>query len=203
MLVVVGGHTRNIGKTSVVAGLIRSLRDWKWTAVKITQYGHGVCSHEGEPCGCETELEHPYALTEEYAPGDADSERFLAAGAERSFWLRTRSGDLARASTAIQKLLTQNRNVIIESNSVLELVDPDLFLMVLDPSQPDFKASSLRALERADAFVVVNRAAGDLRWPAADVRAWETKPRFCVDPPDYVTPAVTAFVRTKLGVSVV
>ena len=27
MLVVVGGHSRNIGKTSVVAGLIRKLRD--------------------------------------------------------------------------------------------------------------------------------------------------------------------------------
>ena len=47
MLVVVGGHSRNIGKTSVVAGLIRKLRDRKWTAVKITQYGHGVCSHHG------------------------------------------------------------------------------------------------------------------------------------------------------------
>ena len=52
MLVVVGGHSRNIGKTSVVAGLIRRLRDRKWTAVKITQYGHGVCSNEGKSCGC-------------------------------------------------------------------------------------------------------------------------------------------------------
>ena len=55
MLVVVGGHSRNIGKTSVVAGLIRKLRDRRWTAVKITQYGHGVCaSHIGAvACGCE------------------------------------------------------------------------------------------------------------------------------------------------------
>ena len=45
MLVVVGGHSRNIGKTSVAAGLIRHLRDRQWTALKITQYGHGVCSH--------------------------------------------------------------------------------------------------------------------------------------------------------------
>ena len=34
MLVVVGGHSRNIGKTSVVAGIIRKLHHWKWTAVK-------------------------------------------------------------------------------------------------------------------------------------------------------------------------
>ena len=61
MLVVVGGHSRNIGKTSVVAGLIRRLRDRKWTAVKITQYGHGVCSNEGKSCECSTEPEHPFA----------------------------------------------------------------------------------------------------------------------------------------------
>ena len=46
MLVVVGGHSRNIGKTSVVAGIIRKLRGRQWTAVKITQYGHGVCSQQ-------------------------------------------------------------------------------------------------------------------------------------------------------------
>ena len=37
MLVVVGGHSRNIGKTSVVSGLIRRLREYHWTALKITQ----------------------------------------------------------------------------------------------------------------------------------------------------------------------
>src|SRR5262250_1975439 len=98
MLVVVGGHSRNIGKTSVVAGLIRRLRDRKWTAVKITQYGHGVCSEEGKPCGCQGDADpdHPFALSEEYEPSDTDPGRFLAAGAERSFWLRAPSGELQR-----------------------------------------------------------------------------------------------------------
>lgn len=79
MLVVVGGHSRNIGKTSVVSGLIRKLRSRKWTALKITQYGHGVCTSKGEPCGCETgtDPEHPFALSEEYEPSDTDSGRFL------------------------------------------------------------------------------------------------------------------------------
>ena len=42
MLIVVGGHTRNIGKTSVVAGLIQALPQFDWTAMKITQFGHGI-----------------------------------------------------------------------------------------------------------------------------------------------------------------
>jgi len=203
MLVVVGGHSRNIGKTSVAAGLIRSLRDLHWTAVKITQYGHGVCSHEGEACGCETELDHPFALTEEYAPGNADSERFLAAGAERSFWLRTRTGELSRASAVIHKLLAQNRNVIIESNSVVELVEPDLFLMVLDFACSDFKPSSRRMLPRADALLVARHGFDEPCWPDVDHSLWEGKTRFCIEPPDYVTPAVAAFVREKLTASAV
>src|SRR5207245_2118841 len=93
-LVVVGGHSRNIGKTSVAAGLIAALPHYNWTAMKITQHGHGICSAAGEPCGCAVEYDHPYAISEESAPGASDSARFLAAGARRSFWLRTAVGQL-------------------------------------------------------------------------------------------------------------
>ena len=65
LFVVVGGHSRNVGKTSVTAGIIRALPDFHWTAVKITQYGHGICSAEGESCECAVNSEHPYALSEE------------------------------------------------------------------------------------------------------------------------------------------
>ena len=41
-LIVVGGHSRSVGKTSVVAGLIAALPEFGWTAVKITQYGDGI-----------------------------------------------------------------------------------------------------------------------------------------------------------------
>ena len=119
MLIVVGGHSRNIGKTSVVAGLIRKLRDRKWTAVKITQYGHGMCSSKGEACGCEAEPEHPFALSEEYEPKQTDSGRFLAAGARAvllaaravrrtaargghasaRFWIRTRTSSWNRTAS--------------------------------------------------------------------------------------------------------
>jgi hypothetical protein len=195
MLVVVGGHSRNIGKTSVVAGIICKLRDWKWTAVKVTQYGHGVCSHAGEACGCETEPEHPFALTEEFAPGKTDSGRFLAAGAARSLWLRTPMGELVRAKTTIAKILKQSENVIMESNSVLELVQPDLFLMVLDFGCPDFKPSSLRFLDRADAFLVIDRGINGPLWEDIARDRWDTKPRFLIKPPAYVTKDVCEFVE--------
>jgi hypothetical protein len=163
MLVVVGGHSRNIGKTSVVAGLIRGLSDRKWAALKITQYGHGICSHHGEACGCETEPDHPFALSEEYEPSGTDSGRFLAAGAERSFWLRTPAGQLSGAADQVRKILARHENVMVESNSVLELAEPDLFLIVLDFRCADFKASSARFLASADAVVAIDRGFGRVR----------------------------------------
>jgi len=194
MLVVVGGHSRNIGKTSVVAGLIRRLRSRKWTAVKITQYGHGICSNEGKSCECATEPEHPFALSEEYEPSKTDSGRFLAAGAERSFWLRAPSGELARAAGTLQKILTQSDNVIVESNSVVELVQPDIFLMVLDFACEDFKASSLRFMDRVDGFIVIDRGINGPLWDDLARGLWDQKPQFLVKPPRYVTAELASFV---------
>jgi hypothetical protein len=198
MLVVVGGHSRNIGKTSVVAGLIRRLRDRQWTALKITQYGHGVCSKRNEECGCEAEPEHPFALSEEYEPNDADSGRYLAAGAARSFWLRTPAGELTRAAETVRKIVGSSENVIVESNSVMELVQPDLFLMVLDFSCEDFKASSMRFLDRADGFVVVDRGINAPLWAEVSRGLWD-KPQFLVRPPKWVTRELAEFVEAHFG----
>ena len=63
-LIVIGGHSRNVGKTSVVAGLIAALPEYNWTAFKITQYGHGICSKDGQPCDCVTD-DHSWAVSEE------------------------------------------------------------------------------------------------------------------------------------------
>jgi hypothetical protein len=201
MLVVVGGHSRNIGKTSVVAGLIRKLKDRKWTALKITQYGNGVCSHHQMACGCEPETDQPFALSEEYEPNRTDTGRFLAAGAERSFWLRVPAGELPRAETTVRKILAQGQNVIVESNSVVELVQPDVFLMLLDFSCQDFKASSLRFMDRADAFVVIDRGINAPMWEDIARGLWDHKPQFLVKPPNYVTATVTGFVRSRFSAS--
>jgi len=96
-VVVIGGHTRNIGKTSVMAGLLRALPQLQFTAIKITQYGHGICSANGEPCDCVT-ADHSLAVSEERDPASGtDTSRYLAAGAVRSLWVRTRQGQLAEA----------------------------------------------------------------------------------------------------------
>jgi hypothetical protein len=201
MLIVVGGHTRNIGKTSLVVGLIRKLRDRHWTALKITQYGNEVCaSHNATAaCGCQPVGGEEFELSEEYEPGGTDSGRFLAAGAERSFWLRVPAGELPRAAGMVRKILTQGTNVIVESNSVLELVTPDVFLILLDFARDDFKASSLRQMDRADAFVVIDRGINAPLWDAVSRGMWDAKPRFLVKPPRYVTAEILEFVKSRMA----
>jgi len=198
-IVVVGGHTRNIGKTSVVAGLIAALPARRWTAIKITQFGHGVCSANGEPCDCET-ADHTIAISEERERASGtDSSRYLAAGAARSFWVRTRQGQLSEAMPRLRALLAASENVIVESNSVLRFLRPDVSLSVLDPAVEDFKASALRYLDRVDALVVPAGAVFAEGWGGVSLRTIERKPRFEFVAPEYCTAELAAFVEERLG----
>lgn len=198
-IVVVGGQTRNIGKTSVVAGLIRALPAMQWTAFKITQFGHGICSADGKPCACETGP-HTVAISEERNPASGtDSARFLAAGAARSLWVRTRQGQLRDAIPRIQRELAHAQNAILESNSILEFLTPDLYLSVLDPATADFKASARNFLARADAILLSGNGpdaadAASLRQSRPDV------PVFRVRSPEYITGEIVAFVAQRLAV---
>jgi hypothetical protein len=106
---------------------------------------------------------------------------------------------LPRAAGMVKKILAQGENAIVESNSVVELVAPDVFLMLLDFSCEDFKASSLRFMERADAFVVIDRGINGPLWEEVARGVWDRKPQFLVQPPRYVTAAISDFVRSKLS----
>ena len=200
-LIVIGGHSRSVGKTSVVAGLISALREFEWTAVKITQYGHGICSANGEPCDCATG-DHSWAISEEHdKSGDSDTSRFLVAGARQVFWVRTEHGRLAEAIPSLRKRLERARNAIIESNSVMKFLRPDLYLTVLDPATADFKTSAREFLDRADA-VILHEDSNGLAWQAVSLKPVANRPVFRVKPPQYVTPQIVDFVRKNLSASV-
>jgi len=179
MLVAVGGHSRNVGKTSVMCGIIAALREMDWVAVKITQHGHGICSLDGKPCDCAPENpEHPYVLDEQVAVDGTDSGRYLAAGAARAYWLRTAMGDLGHAMPVLRELMGAHENVILESNSVLGFLKPDVYVAVLDPGTVDFKESARLFLERADALYWKSPLVGAVPWAGVPERWMEGKPGF-------------------------
>ena len=206
-MVVVGGNSRSVGKTSVVAGLIRALGQYGWTAVKLTQYGHGICAADGKQCGCAPE-EHPFAVTEETAGGGSDTARFLEAGARRALWVRVRMGMLETVLPALHAAIENDDAVIVESNSILEFYDPAVYLTVLDASRGDFKESARRFLPRADGIVCLDSLAGSLAgslasasrsgWEGIDLEAIRGKPVFSVSAGQFVTPELAAFVEQRL-----
>jgi hypothetical protein len=186
-----------VGKTSVVAGLIAALREFDWTAVKITQHGHGICSANGEACDCAT-ADHSWAISEERdRSGESDTSRFLVAGAVQVFWARTEQGRLAEAMPALRKRLQGARNVIMESNSVLKFLRPDLYLTVLDPSTADFKNSAREFLDRASAVILHESSRGPA-WQAVSLKPVMDRPVFRITPPEYVTPEIVDFVRERI-----
>lgn len=202
-VVVVGGHTRNVGKTSVMAGLIAALPERRWVALKITQFGHGICSTDGKACGCAT-AEHRYAVTEERdAASGTDTARYLQAGATRSMWVRTQQGSLQEAMPRIRKELAEaaeaGQDVIAESNSLLRFVRPDVFVTVIDPASPDFKTSARRFLDRADAILSPEPDAREQPWSAAVASIVRRVPVLHFAAPVYVTPEIAAFVRERLN----
>jgi hypothetical protein len=201
-IVVIGGHSRSVGKTSVVAGLISALPEYDWTAVKITQYGHGVCSANGAPCDCAT-ADHSWAISEEKnRGGESDTSRFLVAGAVRSLWVRTEQGRLAEAMPALRKRLDRSHNVIVESNSVLKFLRPDLYLTVLDPGTEDFKSSAREFLDRAGAVILHEGSKPQAVWQSVSLKPVGNRPVFRIVPPPYVTPEIVDFVRSRIGQAV-
>jgi len=197
-IIIVGGHSRSVGKTSVVAGLVAALPEYRWTAIKITQYGHGICSKNGRACSCAT-ADHNWAISEEKdRSGKSDTSRFLLAGAHSALWVRTEQGRLADALPALRSRIAGKENVIFESNSLVRFLRPDLYLTVLDPHTADFKASAHEFLKLADAVVLHDHAIAAAAWNKVSLEQVMTKQTFRIHPPPYVTPEIVDFIRTRL-----
>jgi len=198
-IVIIGGHSRSVGKTSVVASLISSLPDMRWTALKVTQYGHGVCSADGAPCDCATD-DHSWAVSEERdRSGESDTSRFLVAGAQKVYWVRTRQGMLAEAMPRIRQVIAPAENVIFESNSLMKFVRPDLYLTVLDFANPDFKDSARQFLDRADGVIMHSSDLNTPEWKGVSLKPVSGKPVFRITPPPYVTSELVDYVRSRIA----
>lgn len=173
-IIVVGGDGRGTGKTSIVAGMIAALPELGWTAFKVSSHWHG---------------ERRLAVVEEFdSNSGTDTGRYLMAGAARAFLIR---GELAEAMPRIQELLAESKNVVIESNGVLQFLQPDLYLSVLDPASKDRKESAAEFLERADAVLVPESSMGSM--PGRVVLPMR--------PPVYATEEIVGFVTERLGLS--
>jgi hypothetical protein len=163
-IIVVGGGGRGAGKTALVCGLMRALPEIPWTGVKITTHEHGYEHGHGKAT----------PIWEETVPGEGtDTARYLAAGARRA--LLVTAGEDALGPIVEQILEEHSRvpgvinvdakkvgtekagviraGIIIESNSVLRHLRPDVCLCAATSPWAEQKASFDLLMEHVDATV--------------------------------------------------
>ena len=150
-LVVVGGHSRGVGKTSLIEHLLRTSRE-PWVAIKISARHHAA---KGASVAIVDEARH--------ASPRSETGRYLAAGAARALVIRAADIALARAATLIESLRAEGANVIVESNRIVRYVKPDAMLFVMDPHINDWDPTSALCLPIADAVGDVRRLMSETR----------------------------------------
>jgi len=203
-VVVIGGQASGVGKTSVICGLIAAMPERRWTAIKITQCNHGTmqCSRDSNSKECDCELHGAsIAISVEHdRTASSDSSRYLAAGAVRSLWMRTLPGHLGEALPRLEEEIAGAENVVIESNSVMEFLSPDIYALIVSPNVTDVKASARRYLSRANVVLVAEPATGTAAqpWFEAQLDGASGAERFAITGPQFASPEFVAYVRQRL-----
>jgi len=165
-MLMIGSAGSNVGKTELACAILRRLAGrHKIVGLKVTaiKEKNGQCPRGGAGCGVCSSLEGVFYITEEKNSGAGkDTSRLLAAGAERVFWLRVLKSHLAEGLTALLDVIGPDAVSICESNSLRQVVEPGLFLMVKGTNAKSWKDSARKVKRYADRIVVCDGKNFDL-----------------------------------------
>ena len=179
-MLMIGSAGTNVGKTELACALIRKFCKSKGTpkrkktrlgssrdivGIKVTtiKAKDGQCPRGGQGCGVCSSLEGDFCITEEGTREAAsqtggssgkDTARLLAAGASRVFWLRVMKTHLKEGLAALLDIIGPDAVSICESNSLRQVVEPGLFLIVKDRNLKVWKNSARSVRRCADRIVV-------------------------------------------------
>src|SRR3954464_12869850 len=149
-IVAVSGLSSNTGKTTLVCELLRRLPGWE--AIKLTRGHYRSCGKDPHGC-CVSDLLRDEPLIRSgreanYESGK-DTGRFWDAGASNVHWVIVKDDQVAQG---ISEALTRVKaaGVIVEGNSFLEHVKPDLSIMCARAAGGKIKPSARRALANSD-----------------------------------------------------
>ena len=133
-MLMIGSAASNLGKTELACTLLRKFsKNLNIIGIKVTTIKdkEGRCPRGGEGCGVCSSLEGVYYITEELdSSSQKDTAKLLVAGASRVFWLRALKEHLMEGIKALLDIIGSDAISICESNSLREVVEPGLFLIV-------------------------------------------------------------------------
>ncbi|MCC7123438.1 MAG: hypothetical protein IT178_01210 [Acidobacteria bacterium] len=127
-IIVVGGHSRGVGKTALVVELVKALAPAPVATVKVSQHRHGA---------------EAVVLDDRQATRESSTGRCLIAGARRALLCRCPDAHLDVADRVVADLAAQGYVTIVESNRMAARLQPSLTCFVIAGElADDWKESS-------------------------------------------------------------
>jgi molybdenum cofactor guanylyltransferase len=164
-MLMIGSAGAKAGKTELAYAIIkRFCKGSDIAGVKVTtiKAKDGQCPRGGEGCGVCSSLDGEFYITEETdSTSEKDTGRLLAAGAKRVYWLRVMKTHLEEGLTALLDIIGPDAVSVCESNSLRQVIEPGLFLMVKRSNEEVSKSSAQAVIKHADRIVVSDGGAFD------------------------------------------
>lgn len=136
IIIGVGGAHSGSGKTTYACLLLEKLGGWG--AIKYTKTGM-YASITDEPGVLMT--------------ADKDTRRMLDSGAERVLWVQSPPSELVDILPMAVERLSDLRGVIVEGNSAIEFLKPDIIIFIFGGDPGILKGSAKDVLRKADVIV--------------------------------------------------
>jgi len=164
-MLMIGSAGANIGKTELACALLKKFsKEHNITGIKVTTIKDkdGQCPRGGEGCGVCSSLEGNFCITEETNKSyDKDTARLLEAGASRVFWMRVLKQHLVEGVNALLDVIGPDAVSICETNSLRQVVEPGLFLMVRKNDSDAWKKTAQQVRDYADRIITSQSSSFD------------------------------------------
>jgi hypothetical protein len=148
LLLLIGGTGRKIGKTALASMLIEKFgKTNEIIAVKISNMKPGDEDFHGLH---DERFTKDYLIVKEKESGDKDSQRMLGSGAAHSFFIMVQDRFVDEAFETFLKKIDTDAIIVCESNSLRNIVEPGLFIMLTNNSGKPLKAESEKLLAMCD-----------------------------------------------------
>jgi len=151
-IVAVGGFASDVGKTTLMCRLLKSLPGWE--AIKTTRGHYRSCGKDPQAC-CVSHLlgDEPVVRSgrDQTYDRDKDTGRYWDAGAKNVHWMIATDRQVEQG---IKQVLERvgSKGVVVEGNSFTEFVEIDYLIMVARANDIKIKGSARRALSKASAL---------------------------------------------------
>lgn len=154
-LILIGGSSRNVGKTTFVVRLIEKFaKEYTVVGLKIKTIYEGDDYFHGKN---RNPLDSDYRLIEEFDhASNEDTAKMLRAGAKRAFKLKVKSEAILHAYVNLKELLTETCLIVCESNSLRKVVKPAVYLLIKHRDDEKMKPSAKELEKYADKIIYTN-----------------------------------------------